>query len=101
MIEERFWAKVDRTVECWLWTGAQVISKSGRYGKLKTDGKMKYAHRVSYEMSVGEIPAGMQIDHLCHNTLCVNPFHLRAVTQKQNMENRKGAQSNSVRRGFG
>lgn len=89
---ERFWSKVDKTETCWNWTGTR-----GHYGhgSMKIDGKNIGAHRVSYTLSVGPIPDGLVIDHICHNPSCVNPGHLRAVGQKQNMENRTGAHSNS------
>lgn len=61
-----------------------VKSKQG-YGKLKWEGKVIHAHRVSYELFIGKIPNGLQIDHLCRNTSCVNPFHLEAVTAKENI----------------
>lgn len=56
------------------------------YGTLtinRTGGKV-LAHRFSYEWHVGPIPEGMQLDHLCRNTLCVNPEHLEPVTQRIN-----------------
>jgi len=56
---------------------------------------MLQAHRVSYELANGPIPAGMVIDHACHRPSCVRPSHLRAVTQKQNLENHSGPQSNN------
>lgn len=82
-ISERFWAKVDKvTSGCWLWAG----SKSPRgYGSLYVNGKLQLAHRVAYEMRNGPIPAGMVIDHLCKNTGCVNPEHLEAVAQSENV----------------
>jgi hypothetical protein len=43
-----------------------------------------YAHRVAYVLSVGPIPKGLTIDHLCRNRGCVNPTHLEAVTQREN-----------------
>lgn len=77
----RFWLKVDRSGECWLWTG----STNGRgYGHVRVNMCLTYAHRLSYEMSVGPIPEGLQIDHLCGNTLCVNPEHLEVVTAVEN-----------------
>lgn len=45
------------------------------------------AHRVAYELAVGPIPDGMEIDHSCRNRRCVNPSHLRIATRKQNQEN--------------
>lgn len=92
-LRERFDALVDKGGNCWLWTGSTV---STGYGYISVDGKSKRAHRVSYEMNVGPIPDGMAIDHICHVPACVNPAHLRPVTNKQNAEHRTGAQSNSL-----
>jgi len=90
---ERYWARVQKGPDCWLWTGAN----DGRYGHFwESKDKSPMAHRYSYEQMFGPIPEGAQIDHLCHQTLCVNPAHLRQVTPKQNMENRAGAPSSSV-----
>ena len=89
--EERFWAKVDKTGECWLWTAATDRG----YGFFFNGTKMVPAHRWAYENSTGPIPEGMLIDHICHTKACVNPAHLRLATQKQNGENRRGAQANS------
>lgn len=46
---------------------------------------MVLAHRFFYEHFIGEIPEGLEIDHLCHNTICVNPAHLEAVTHSENL----------------
>lgn len=70
--------------ECQVWTGAKV--RNG-YGVVSYNGKRELAHRVAYELSNGTIPDGLVIDHVCHNRACVNAAHLRAVTQKQNLEN--------------
>ena len=91
----RFWSKVDKTNECWNWLGTE---HSAGYGKFSIDGKYHYAHRVSYEKLVGEIPPGMEINHICHNRKCVNPDHLRVTTPKQNNENHQGPKADSVTR---
>lgn len=92
-LEVRFWPMVEKTDTCWNWTG----TKYQGYGQIYSHqrGGAIRAHRASYEMHVGPIPDGMVIDHMCHNPSCVNPDHLRIATQKQNMENREGAQYNS------
>lgn len=78
---ERFWAKVDTSSECWIWTAA----KQKGYGHFVSDGHHYRAHRVAYEWLVGSIPAGLQIDHLCRNRACVNPDHMEPVTRKENI----------------
>lgn len=79
-VSERFWRRVRKTDACWDWTG----SISGGYGRIRVDGRRVQAHRLSYEMTGREIPAGMQLDHLCRNTRCVNPAHLEPVTPREN-----------------
>jgi hypothetical protein len=80
----RFWKHVHKNPRtgCWDWTGCQLPAG---YGRFLLDGfHMGLAHRFSYEHFVGEIPPGMQIDHLCRNTSCVNPEHLECVTSQIN-----------------
>lgn len=91
-VEERFWEKVNKTESCWLWEA--FVSRAG-YGWINVDGRMRGAHRVAYELLVGPIPHGLQVDHLCFTRSCVNPDHLRLVTNKQNAENRREASSHS------
>lgn len=94
-VNVRFFEKVEQTDTCWNWTAAK--DEKG-YGLFRTGGAQKHmsrAHRFSYELHVAPIPAGLLIDHICHNTSCVNPSHLRVVTNKQNTENLIGANSNS------
>lgn len=70
------------TEGCWLWIASK--SKNG-YGKIVFEKKHTSAHRVIYQHFKGLIPKGMVIDHLCRNKICVNPSHLEAVTQKENI----------------
>lgn len=90
---DAFLSRLTKTETCWTWNGASRPSTG--HGFFKYKGLRVAAHRVSYVMFKSEIPAGLVIDHICHNPPCVNPDHLRAVTQKQNMENRTGAHKNS------
>ena len=90
--EKRFWGSVSKDQECWLWLGN--LTKDG-YGVWRVNSKAFRAHRHSYEISVGEIPEGKQIDHICHRRSCVNPSHLRLASNKQNRENLSGASRNS------
>jgi hypothetical protein len=83
--EDRFWAKIEKTEGCWLWT-ACTDAISG-YGRVTINKTTRYAHRVAYEIENGPIPTGMTIDHRCRTRSCVNPGHLRLATNKQNAEN--------------
>lgn len=102
-VKERFFYCVDKTsseLGCWLWT--EGLSTKG-YGRLSIgtgkDNRRPQAHRLSYELFVGEIPEDMQVDHRLNAEgcprHCVNPAHLRLVTHKENQENRQGARKDS------
>jgi len=85
-LPDRFWELCvpEPNTGCWLWPGSGVTG----YGRInwKVDGqwRMQMARRVSYEMLVGPIPHGLQIDHLCRTPCCVNPLHLEPVTPAEN-----------------
>ena len=81
---QRFWAKVNKTDSCWLWTAKTTFG----YGYFQINYKYHRAHRVAYQILVGEIPEGLVLDHLCRVRNCVNPEHLEPVTRHEN--NRRG-----------
>lgn len=66
---------------CWIWARAKY--KTG-YGALRRRGKSLRAHRWMYEQTVGPIPEGKHLDHLCCVRACVNPEHLEPVTKREN-----------------
>jgi HNH endonuclease len=81
--------------ECWPWTGART---SAGYGHLYLPGRRHaYAHRLLYEIEVGPIPEGHQVDHLCRNHACVNPAHLEPVTSRENTRRGRAGTINRAR----
>jgi len=83
---DRFWSKVDQSAsvtECWPWMGARHRAGYGAFGVRHQ--RADYAHRVAWRLTYGEIPAGLQVLHLCDNPPCVNPAHLILGTQLANI----------------
>lgn len=88
-VSERLWAKVTKTATCWLWNGTLSLG----YGKI--DGRP--VHVVAYELEVGSVPPGAELDHICHDPAvcklgvqcphrsCVNPSHLKPVSRRENV----------------
>ena len=70
---------------CWLWEGGVKGSPGMPYGAVKYRRVSYLAHRLAYELLIGPIPEGMQLDHLCRVRLCFNPRHLEPVTPRENM----------------
>lgn len=103
--KDRFEARVVRHPgldACWEWTGSVIYTGYGMGWPNGREGGKVYAHRWAYELFVGQIPEGMQIDHLCHtrsdckggytcpHRRCVNPDHLQPVTAAENQRRRHG-----------
>lgn len=93
---ERFWEKVDKDGpwhpemgQCWNWTATTQKASNGEYGSFKSNemgGSITRAHRVSFFYANGlRSDIANHIDHLCRNTLCVNPDHLELVSSTENI----------------
>lgn len=84
---ERFWDRVQvQPNGCWNYTD----TKSARYSRFKESGKNRVqGHNFSFIVNKGQIPLGLQLDHLCKNKKCVNPDHLEPVTSQENIKRSK------------
>ena len=69
---------------CWLWTAAVKEFGYGVMGLGHREDGIEKAHRVSYKLYKGDIPAGMNVLHSCDVACCVNPQHLRLGTLADN-----------------
>lgn len=75
--------KLGRTPDdCWEWIGRK---HANGYGKKQFHSRTLLAHRWLWMQLFGPIPSGLVIDHVCQNPGCVNPHHLRVVTQAENV----------------
>lgn len=92
--ERRFWSKVD-VGDCWEWLGGRG---NHGHGYLRIARATTMAHRYAWELLVGPIPDGLELDHLCRNPPCVNPDHLEPVTHRENLLRGAGVASQHAAR---
>jgi hypothetical protein len=81
-VTDRFWAKVERGEDCWIWLGA--TDKKTKYGHFNDNTRTWLVHRWAYTETNGAISPNMVVDHICRNRLCVRPAHLEAVSHHEN-----------------
>lgn len=70
---------------CWVWKGCNS-GKKQPHGRVRYMGPKQAVHRLTYQFARGPIPKGKVIRHMCNNSLCCNPDHLKMGTQKDNMK---------------
>ena len=78
---KRFYKNFVAVDGCWIWTATEVKG----YGKMMAFGE-RYAHRVSYVIHKGKLSKDMEVMHVCDNSICVNPAHLRKGSHSENMK---------------
>ena len=95
-LAERLWSGATTDENgCWIWQRAR--DRYG-YGTIKRDGRNCCTHRIAYELIKGPIPAGLTIDHLCRVRACINPDHLEAVTNRENLMRGIGHAATNIRK---
>jgi hypothetical protein len=90
--QERLWAKaVPNEAGCWIWQAGVDRYGYGRFKGPRSEGRcgVTTAHRWAYVATHGSVDPNLEVDHLCHTPLCVNPAHLEAVTHAENMRRRR------------
>lgn len=79
----RLLAQIQFTDTCWLWTAYKTPRG---YGQISLNGRLVRVHRILYEMCVGPVSEGLELDHLCRVPACCNPSHLEPVTHQVNLQ---------------
>lgn len=92
----RLVSKVAAEGDCWIW---QASTDRNGYGSFRLDGRLIGAHRASYLLHRGEIPPGLELDHLCRTPACVNAWHLEPVTPQENFLRGESPTATYVRTG--
>lgn len=107
----RFWSKVYKhgplagtdtlaagKGQCWLWTDTPGTRGYGAFNYAAGDRRITLrAHQYAYELLVGPVPEGLELDHLCRVHNCVNPSHLEAVTHRENILRGEGLAAKAAR----
>lgn len=109
--QERFWKKVSKDSDCWLWTAGQDGHGYGVFFSGHDDDHNIKAYKFSYELENGKVPTGFELDHICHNKdkscqggdacehrLCVRPSHLEVVTKRINLMRGNGPSAINARK---
>jgi hypothetical protein len=93
---ERLWLRVEKTGDCWLWSGC--LDTSG-YGNIRVRGKVLRCHRVAWELTHGTVPPGLHVLHRCDVRRCLNPAHLFLGTNADNVADKKAKGRVGAKRG--
>lgn len=94
-VGSRFWQKVEKTPECWVWTGA--VTHDG-YGRVRVGGQEYLAARHLYEETCGDVGSDEVLYHECGNPACVRPDHMSVRTCREFTEISAGPTSTNARR---
>lgn len=83
-----FWNKLQPcpTTGCWLWSGATNKKGYGSHGRRAKHSRSQLTHRYTYELAIGALPEGTEVDHKCRTRCCANPAHMEAVPHKVNVQ---------------
>lgn len=76
--------RIEALGPCWEWTGSTGGGRNGEYPRMSLEGHTVAAHRVSFVQFNGFLSPKRQVDHLCCNTICINPAHLESVSHREN-----------------
>lgn len=83
---DRYWSKVQKSDGCWLWTDVPNSDGYGTFAVSRPDGRLRFRpHRLALTLAGVQLLDGKVADHICRNRMCVNPDHLRQVTNRENI----------------